>query len=125
MDTPPALSVVATMSAEVYARTTFEGIHCWPEAPAAVIFLRTPHRHIFHVTAYKTVTHSDRDVEFIMLGRAVKRVLANCLIIDKATGVYDLGRMSCEQIALLLIGELSLSRCEVSEDNENGVIVHG
>jgi hypothetical protein len=37
--------------------------------------------------------------------------------------VHEFGAKSCEMIAIELINEFNLSRCEVNEDNENGAIV--
>lgn len=111
---------------EVFCTLQFEGIHCWPNCPIEeVSYLRSPHRHIFHVKAYKQVFHDDRDVEFIWLKHRIQEFLNNWLQHSTHTTapVYDLGPMSCEMIANKLIDEFNLSRCEVSEDNENGAIV--
>ena len=32
----------------IYVKFTKEGIHCYPDAPEDVEFLKNPHRHIFH-----------------------------------------------------------------------------
>lgn len=111
---------------EVFCTLQFEGIHCWPNCPIEeVAYLRSPHRHIFHVKAYKQVFHDDRDVEFIWLKHRIQEYLDTWLTQSEHTSaaVYDLGPMSCEMIANQLIDEFGLSRCEVSEDNENGAIV--
>lgn len=55
----------------VFCRTSFEGVHCWPDAPEPVFFLRTPHRHMFQVEVHVEVPHNDRAVEFILLKRNV------------------------------------------------------
>jgi hypothetical protein len=108
----------------VYATTRFEGFHRWPDAPAEVAFLRDRHRHEFHVKAYRTVTHDNRDIEFILLKRHIAQVIsltqsdAYC----KANDV-DIETWSCEQWAHHLLEVCDLSKCEVSEDSENGAIV--
>jgi len=102
----------------VTVKTTFDAVHCWPEAPTEVSFLRSPHRHVFHVKAVKLVTHADRDIEFILLKREIDRALAALL----ATG--STAHWSCEMFAVWLIEQFALSSCEVSEDAENGAIVH-
>lgn len=122
----------------ITVKTSFEGIHCYPQAPDEVAYLRQPHRHIFHVEAEIEVFHNDRELEFIM----VKHRLENFL------GKHsELGRTSCEEIAkaiqaylkglypipeeievpaLLQYGLDSTRRTRivnvrVSEDEENGV----
>lgn len=104
------------MRIEVVVRFQFEGIHCWPECPLPeVSFLRDPHRHIFHVEARKLVTHTDRDVEIILLKRAMS---AYC--VEQYT---DAGRRSCEDIAMELLSAFDLASVQVLEDGENGAMV--
>lgn len=104
------------MKKAVIARFSFEGIHCWPKCNIEdVSFLRTPHRHIFHVKMTVPVAHNDRDVEIIMLKRRAAAFIAS-------VGV-DLGSRSCEDIAELLCNRFSCSSVEVDEDGENGAIV--
>jgi hypothetical protein len=115
------------LSKEVYCTLQVEGTHNWPGCPFdEVAYLRDVHRHVFHVKAYKKVTHNDRDTEFIMLKHQIIKYM------DVKYGVnYDgehrhlcvFGAMSCEMIAADLIKHFGLSRCDVSEDNENGAIV--
>ncbi len=101
----------------VIVRLQFEGIHSWPGAPqrGPTPFLREPHRHIFHVTATRPVTHGDRDVEFIQLKRMLLQECLACF-----GGPHTL---SCEDMAAHLLKNFGLSRCEVSEDGENGGLV--
>jgi len=95
-----------------------EGVHCWPECPIEeVSFLRDPHRHMFHITATRLVTHNDRDVEIIMLKREIKKYLFGNGV------VVDFGRQSCEDIAEDLITKFDLKTCEVLEDGENGAFL--
>lgn len=103
---------------EVYCTVLFEALHNWPECPfEEVAYLRDPHRHIFHIKAYKQVNHDDRDVEFIMLKHDISFYLRSTY------PGKNIGAKSCEMLAQELILEFGLSRCEVSEDNENGAIV--
>lgn len=117
---------------EVYCTTQIEGTHNWPGCPfEEVAYLRDPHRHVFHVKAYKKVHHDDRDVEFIMLKHQIRNYLitkyGKFLAAIENDGIHyqhcEFGAMSCEMLAHELIVEFELSRCEVSEDNENGAIV--
>lgn len=102
----------------VYCTLQFEAIHCWPACPLEeVSFLRVPHRHMFHIKAAKEVSHSDRDVEFIVLKRDIQEHL------DSMFPDRNLGSRSCEMLAQELIDEFGLTSCEVSEDGENGAFV--
>ncbi len=118
------------MKTEVYCTLAIEGTHNWPDCPFdEVSYLRVSHRHMFHIKAYKEVTHSDRDVEFIMLKHQIETYMHQNYYVESASmlgvgGPYHVfGAMSCEMIAEELINQFGLSRCEVNEDNENGAIV--
>ena len=105
-----------------------EGIHRYPEAatdPALatgdeydVSFLASPHRHIFHFRVELSVTHDNRDVEFIQF----KRWLEN--LYKDATLTLDY--KSCEMMGEELYSHISAKypnrdvRIEISEDGENG-----
>lgn len=116
---------------EVFCTLQVEGTHNWPGCPFdEVDYLRLPHRHVFHIKAYKIVTHSDRDTEFIMLKHAIQKHFiekywSGWASTDGFSGkaLCEFGSMSCEMIAEELIELFDLSRCEVSEDNENGAMV--
>ncbi len=111
---------------QVFVTLQVEGIHNWPGCPfEEVAYLRDPHRHMFHIKAHKIVTHSDRDVEFIMLKHRVQKYLADTYedAVNQGFGIHVFGPMSCEMIAKELIEEFDLCQCEVSEDGENGAIV--
>ena len=105
-----------------------EGIHLYPAAATDpklktgdqydVSFLGVPHRHIFHFKVWISVTHDDRDIEFIQF----KRWLENCY----NDGTLELNHKSCEMIARDL-NETIKARypgretwIDVSEDGENG-----
>jgi hypothetical protein len=108
---------------EVYCSLQVEGLHCWPGCPIEeVSYLRDPHRHLFHIKAYVSVTHGDRDVEFIVLKHWIQDYLKGGYY-DDALHLHDFGSRSCEMIAEELIHEFGLSRCEVSEDGENGAVL--
>lgn len=111
------------LRAEVYCTLQIEGVHNWPECPYdEVSYLRNLHRHVFYIKAHKAVNHDDRDCEFIMLKHEIANFLHQQYFKDKYN-LHVFGRMSCEEIARELIEEFELSRCEVSEDNENGAIL--
>jgi hypothetical protein len=104
------------MKTRVWVTLQKEALHCWPECPFEdVAFLRKSHRHLFHIRCEKEVRHDDRDVEFIRWKREVS------LALDRLG--YDLGRMSCEELAKWLLQTFDCHSVEVSEDGENGAIV--
>lgn len=105
----------------IIVQARFEAQHRWKKAPVAVKFLRQYHRHEFHIGLRIEVRHDDRELEFIL----VKRALENRL--SRLPKKSDL---SCEMIADKLIqwvedkygGNREIS-CEVFEDGENGAVV--
>jgi len=108
---------------EVFCTLQIEGTHNWPTCPFdEVDYLRVPHRHIFHIKAFALVSHTDRDVEFIMLKHDLERYFQS-MWFNFNKGLCEFGAKSCEMIAIDLIETFGLTRCEVSEDNENGAIV--
>lgn len=108
---------------EVFCTLQVEGTHNWPGCPFdEVAYLRDPHRHVFHIKAFKRVSHSDRDTEFIILKHEIAKYLTEKYQMPHQQ-LCVFGARSCEMIAEELIKEFDLSRCEVSEDNENGAIV--
>lgn len=104
-------------SIRVVVRFSFEGVHSWPGAPAHLpeAYLRHPHRHMFHVEATQTVTHTERDVEIIALRRKME-----CYCVQHFSGPHG---GSCEAMALALLVQFNLHSCRVLEDNENGAEV--
>lgn len=111
------------ITTEVFCTLQIEGTHNWPGCPfEEVAYLRDPHRHVFHIKAYKIVNHSDRDVEFIMLKHQIANYLrSRYFSVPQELCVF--GAKSCEMIGEELIKAFDLSRIEVSEDNENGAIL--
>ena len=115
----------------IQVKTEFEGIHCWPEAPEEVSYLRNPHRHIFKVEAEIEVMHDDRELEFMMVKHRIERVLR---VHADDSGVWQMGRMSCEEVAELLFDHIHsvydkdrrsgrYIRVGVFEDGENGAVM--
>lgn len=104
------------MKTSIIVRFQFDGIHFWPECPfTEVDFLRTPHRHVFHVELRKRVTHEDRDIEIIMLKRKVEQ---HC-----RSQYANAGTKSCETIAREILQQFDLDMVQVLEDGENGAVV--
>lgn len=94
----------------------FSAFHHWPDAPAPYAYLASVHRHEFHVRAYRTVRHNNRDIEFIDFK---EQMLNYCrgMTSDKVK------TWSCEQWSEHLIKEFDLTMCEVMEDGENGALL--
>jgi len=115
----------------IWVKFNREGIHKYPAAltdPALatgddydVSFLGYPHRHIFEFQVWISVTHNDRDIEFIQFKRWLEKLY------DEKT--LQLNYRSCEMIAedlYLTINTRYPGRevwIEVSEDGENGAIL--
>ena len=109
----------------------FEGIHCYPEAPIEVEYLREPHRHIFGVEVEMDAFNDDREIEFIMLGHQVKKYIKS--FPHDEHDVAQLGDWSCEKVANKIADELLsvIPRSDqrdiivtVMEDGENGATVY-
>ena len=108
-----------------------EGIHKYPAAltdPSLatgdeydVSFLGYPHRHIFHFKVWISVTHNDRDIEFIQFKRWLENLYKE--------GTLQLDYKSCEMMSGDLFDAISNKYpgreiwIEVSEDGENGSFI--
>jgi hypothetical protein len=110
-----------------------EGIHKYPAAATDpnlatgdqydVSFLANPHRHIFHFRVWLSVTHNDRDVEFIQFKRWLEQLYSS------TQSVLSLDHKSCEMMSDELYDTISQKYpdrevwIEVSEDGENGSFI--
>jgi hypothetical protein len=108
-----------------------EGMHKYPAAltdPALktgdeydVSFLGYPHRHIFHFKVWISVTHDDRDIEFIQFKRWLENLYKE--------GTLQLDYKSCEMMSGDLYDAINSKYpnreiwIEVSEDGENGSFI--
>jgi hypothetical protein len=108
-----------------------EGMHKYPAALTDstlatgdeydVSFLGYPHRHIFHFKVWISVTHDDRDIEFIQFKRWLENLYKE--------GTLQLDYKSCEMMSGDLYGTISNKYpgrevwIEVSEDGENGSFI--
>jgi hypothetical protein len=117
-----------------WIKVTFqvEGIHCYPDAKTDsslatgneydVSFLSAPHRHVFHFTVQLSVSHSNREVEFIQFKRWCQKQYSK---------VLSANNKSCEMLAEDLYNKMQKHKVyknrntiiEVSEDGENGAVV--
>lgn len=100
----------------VFCNTRFIGFHRWPDAPDSVGYLRSLHRHEFHVKVSVIITHDNRHVEFITLKQDVDNFL-EVTDFPEASSC----EMMCDRIAEHLdsLG-YNVNEVEVSEDGENG-----
>jgi hypothetical protein len=110
-----------------------EGIHKYPAALTDpnlatgdeydVSFLGYPHRHIFHFRVWLSVTHNDRDVEFIQFKRWLEQLYSS------TQNILSLDHKSCEMMSDELYDKISQKYpdrevwIEVSEDGENGSFI--
>jgi hypothetical protein len=108
-----------------------EGTHKYPAALTDpnlatgdeydVSFLGYPHRHIFHFKVWISVTHDDRDIEFIQFKRWLENLYKE--------GTLQLDYKSCEMMSGDLYDAISNKYpgreiwIEVSEDGENGSFI--
>ncbi len=100
---------------EIQVSVQMIGFHSWPKAPEEVSFLRNRHRHVFHVKAGITVTHNDRDREFFIEQKVLRKALRKHF--DKNS--ENVG--SCESICEFILNTLPYVRwVQVEEDGENG-----
>ena len=110
-----------------------EGMHKYPAAATDptlatgdeydVSFLANLHRHIFHFRVWLSVTHNDRDVEFIQFKRWLEKLYSS------NEGVLSLDYKSCEMMSDDLYAQVSQRYpdrevwIEISEDGENGSFI--
>jgi hypothetical protein len=108
-----------------------EGMHKYPAALTDsnlatgdeydVSFLGYPHRHIFHFKVWISVTHDDRDIEFIQFKRWLLSLYKDATL--------SLDFKSCEMMSGDLYDVISQKYpnrevwIEVSEDGENGSFI--
>ena len=124
---------MSTYKKEVYSKIIVEGVHSWDTLPEAlqknndlyeVSYLHNPHRHLFHIKCFCKVGHDDRDIEFILFGHKVKRMLLTRFESSSVPGSCSFGSMSCEMIGQIILDAFpEVYKVDVSEDDENGSII--
>lgn len=106
----------------VIVKFQIEGTHFWDTCNIAEVnYLAAEHRHVFHITAKKEVSHDDREIEIIRLKHDLQKYMEIYYCRDKR--LHRLGATSCETLASILLKEFQLDYCEVLEDGENGAEV--
>lgn len=112
------------MRSEVWCYFELEGLHCWATCPIEEVeYLRSPHRHMFTFKCFWNVSHSDRDIEFIVAKHQVQRYLEEQYWNGRLQ-LCDFEGRSCEMLGEELILQFNCDRVEVSEDGENGAIIY-
>ena len=99
----------------VASRVMLVGWHSWPSAPDHRAYLRSLHRHVFHLEAEVEVTDPDREVEFHDLAQTIRDWWGWQEIMRD--------RGSCESMAVELAGKLAsdydVIEVSVGEDGES------
>ena len=120
--------VMNTAKRMIWVTFRKEGIHKYPAAlddpklatgdEYDVSFLGYPHRHIFHFKVGITVTHNDRDIEFIQFKRWMEKLYNE--------GTLNLDYKSCEMMSDDLYNQIRQKyphrevHIDISDDGENG-----
>ena len=103
---------------KIWVTFSMNGIHCYPDAPEEVKYLRDLHRHKFNFKVTIEVFHDDREIEF--------HLFQNWIISLYNSGVISFDYKSCEMLASELIDAICIKypnreiEVEVSEDGECG-----
>lgn len=103
-----------------------EGLHNFPEVKEVfgeeVEYLRHLHRHNFGIRCVEAVERDNREDEFILLKRSVKKYLIDEFY-DEVYKCCNFEAMSCETIAKQILQHFNFESVEVDEDGENSAIV--
>ena len=106
----------------ITVKNQFDDIHCYPNAPDEVYFLKNPHRHTFMIETTIQVFHADRELEFYM----VKDYIDTLTTEIKSLQVSK----SCENICTMILNKLKekygsnrIYRISCSEDGWNKATV--
>jgi hypothetical protein len=107
------------MKKYVWCTLQLEGMHNWKNCNLDdVMFLKNPHRHMFHFKCVKEVFHDDRDIEFIQFQRWILSLYSQ--------GTLQNDFKSCEMMSDDLYIQIAKKypgrkiEIDVSEDGENG-----
>lgn len=99
--------------------TTKAALHSYEKAPEEVKWLRSLHRHLFHVKFLIQVDRNDRQFEFFILMKELRKVVKWTFKKNQSCEQY------AENIAEYFTKKYKKLVCvKVSEDGENGAIVY-
>ena len=103
---------------ERYCTVTIQGMHHWPEAPTEFDYQRMDHMHVFTIRVYIT-----DQVATSALEKGI-RLFLDEFYYNAERGIYDLGTVTCENLALELMGALTYDVTRVEVDaNGSGVVL--
>jgi hypothetical protein len=116
------------MKQSIIVKTQLEALHSWKNIPSdhPSQYLKNPHRHLFHIELRFSVSHSDRDIEFIDFKQKVDYFLQNYFVRCSNSHLTNINSYSCEMLANLLLQKYQPDECywvQVLEDGEMGAIV--
>ena len=100
----------------IWVKTTFEACHRWLEAPDH-FFLKSYHRHVFHVTLGMQVGGQNREIEFFSLKESLNKYLQERWEMTSTES-------SCEMMAQDILDAFDGLWVTVSEDGENGATIY-
>lgn len=106
----------------IKVKNQFDDVHCYPNAPEEVNFLKNIHRHTFMLESIIQVFHEDRELEFYMVKDYIDSIIPKLKQLVNAK--------SCENIAVFVLNELKSKygnnryyKISCSEDGWNEAIV--
>ncbi len=104
------------VTTNIIINTSFNAVHNWPGCNVSgVEYLKYRHRHTFTVKVKISVTHDDRDVEFIKFKQEMDAWFSE--VYDKK----EIGERSCEMLCQEIMDKWpKIIYVEVLEDGENG-----
>lgn len=89
---PPATTrAAAKLKQSIWVTFQVPGIHCYPDAPEDVAYLRNPHRHMFGFKVAISVLHDNREIEF--------HQFKNWLTALYSSGCMKADHKSCEMLS--------------------------
>lgn len=103
-------------STSVFCTLQFPAVHRWSKAKGRHGYLKHWHRHLFHVRIECSVSHGDRQIEFLALKDMAESLCRRLAASEKAR------LWSCEHYAKHIGEALGATMVEVSEDGENGAV---
>ena len=82
----------------ITVKNQFDDIHCYPNAPEEVNYLKNLHRHTFMLESKIEVFHEDRELEFYMVKDFIDSIIPELKQLVSAK--------SCENIAVFILNSL-------------------
>lgn len=82
----------------ITVKNQFDDVHCYPNAPEEVSFLKSLHRHTFMIETTIQVFHEDRELEFYMVKDYIDTLISDIKNSDVSK--------SCENICVMILDKL-------------------